>query len=130
MKLNTFAGAAKEIIFTSLAALVLFALLAAQDAKAYEPLADKPTQLAESIALVTHLEQSVIKAKGELAKTQANYEAGNASIEEMFFVTLRFHDIEDSLVNARASLLVKLAQYNDTAQVQFAKADIRKTRID
>ncbi|MFW8590936.1 hypothetical protein ACOI22_09060 [Glaciecola sp. 2405UD65-10] len=115
MQLSNFSSAAKEILLTSIAALLIFAVVATQtaDANTFEQPKDA-TRLVEAVSLVTELEQDVVQAKVILAKAQQAYENGELSTAEIFEVTVKYHAIENTLVESRVKLLAKLAQYKDT----------------
>lgn len=129
MQLSNFSSAAKEILLTSVAALLIFAIVATQTADASTAAQPKEsTRLVEALTLVTELEQDVVQAKSILTQAQQAFEKGDLSTAEIFEVTVKYHAIEDTLVQSRVKLLAKLAQYkdttnNDTSETQIAAAE-------
>ena len=118
MQLSTFSKAAKEILITSIAALMLFAVAAAQDANANSLINDgtqsHATALAKKMRLVTQLEADVLAARKVLARSHRQFEQGSISASDMFVISVKYQEIESVMVSARASLLVALASYKDT----------------
>ncbi|MGB3724910.1 MAG: TolC family protein [Glaciecola sp.] len=118
MQLSTFSKAAKEIIITGIAALMLFAVAAAHDASANTVINDgtqaHTTALTEKMRLVTQLEADVLAARKVLALSHRQFEQGAISASDMFVISVKYQEIESVMVSARASLLVALANYKDT----------------
>jgi len=118
MRLHVFSSAVKEIVFTGVAALFLFSLLAVQDAEAIGlqirpaettiKLIEKQekTALLSSEALVNALEHDAIKSEILLTIINAQFEAEEISANELFAATVKFYEVQEALQRAQQDLAI------------------------
>ena len=134
MRLHVFSGAVKEIVFTGVAALFLFSLLAVQDAEAaslqIRPTETKTIELIEtpekialdnSEALVKALEHDAIKSEVLLTIINAQFEAGEISAKALFAATVKFHEVQEALQRAQHELSIAKNRVTDPLEIRLAR---------
>lgn len=135
MRLHVFSSAVKEIVFTSVAALFLFSLLAVQDAEAaglqIRPTETKTIELIEtpekttlnnSQALVSALERDAIKSEVLLTIINAQFEAEEISANELFAATVKFYEVQEALQRAQHELSIAKTRVKEPLEIRLASA--------
>ncbi len=133
MRLQVFSSAVKEIVFTGVAALFLFSLLAVQDAEAaslqIRPTETKTIELIEapekaalknSEALVSALEDDAIKSEVLLTIINAQFEAKEISAKELLAATVKFYEVQEALQRAKHALAIAKNRINDGLEITLA----------
>ena len=132
MKLSQFGKVAKEIILSGFLALSLFAVLAGQDAYAANKdtgLRDAERKIATNIAALTVLEQTYLVEKKRLFEIESAYQAKQVGIAKVFEQAIAFHNIEEALVSARATLVSDLMLLKSTEAEQQQSPQEEKVRL-
>lgn len=104
MNLSAFTSTAKHITATAFIALAFFTILASQNAQAAQPSLTTEQSHTKLAYLVTHMEASHTQAKQVLQKAQQQFENNEISTEEIFFITLKFYEIENEYLKAKVAL--------------------------
>ncbi len=133
MRLHVFGGAVKEIVFTGVASLFLFSLLAMLDAEASGlqirsaerktiEIIETPEKAAlkSSQALVRALEHDAIKSEVLLTIINAQFEADEISANELFAATVKFYEVQEVLQKARHDLKIAKSRINDGLEITLA----------
>ena len=116
MRLTNFTSALKEIVLTSIAALLLFSIAAAQSAEASETAPselNKQLSVAQTIEWVTHAESDYKEMQDKLDNAQADFDKGNISLSELFKAQVSFNQAEEKVMVARTQLLISLSNIKD-----------------
>jgi hypothetical protein len=104
MNLSAFTSTAKHIVASTFIALVFFTLLASQSTEAAQTYQTKEQANTKLVYLVSHMETSLTQAKEVLEQAQQQFENNEISTEEIFFVTLKFYEIENEYLKAKVAL--------------------------
>ena len=110
MKLHKFSSAIKEIVLTSVAALLLFSLAAAQSADALEYQDKIQEEISKRIHLVTLSEADYLEKYKALEIADLDFKAGTATLTELFKAQVSLNEAEERVMNARTVLLLTLAK--------------------
>jgi hypothetical protein len=116
MRLTNFTSALKEIVLTSIAALLLFSIAAAQSAVASETTPNElnnQLSVAQTIEWVTHAESDYKEMQDKLDNAQADFDKGNISLSELFKAQVSFNQAEEKVMVARTQLLISLSNIKD-----------------
>ncbi|GBL04967.1 TolC family protein [Glaciecola sp. KUL10] len=116
MRLINFTSALKEIVLTSIAALLLFSIAAAQSAVASETTPNElnnQLSVAQTIEWVTHTESDYKKMQDKLDNAQADFDKGDISLSELFKAQVSFNQAEERVMVARTKLLISLSNIKD-----------------
>ena len=105
MRLHVFSGAVKEIVFTGVAALFLFSLLAVENSE----------------ALVKALEHDAIKSEVLLTIINAQFEAEEVSAKELFAATVKFYEVQEALQRAKHDLAIAKNPVKDPLEIRLAR---------
>ena len=114
MNLSAFTSTAKHIVASTFVALAFFTIFASQSAEAAATYQTKEQSNTKLVYLVSHMETSLTQAKEVLAQAQQQFENNEISTEEIFFVTLKFYEIENEYLKAK----VALAANDDTLECE------------
>ena len=121
MNLSVFTSTAKHIAASTFIALALFTLMASQSAHSSDGSATTNKVLSEQAYLVVAMEESHSQAKQVLRKAQQEFEKNEISTEEIFFVTLKFYEIENELLKAKNKLA--LLNENELCETRFTNVN-------
>lgn len=116
MRLTNFTSALKEIVLTSIAALLLFSIAAAQSAEAREIVQseeNKQLNVTQTIEWVTHAESDYKKMQDKLDSAQADFDKGDIGLSELFKAQVSFNHAEEKVMVARTQLLISLSNIKE-----------------
>jgi hypothetical protein len=121
MRLTNFTSALKEIVLTSIAALLLFSIAAAQSAEASETTPNelnKQLSVAQTIEWVTHAESDYKKMQDKLDNAQVDFDKGDIGLSDLFKAQVSFNQAEERVMVARTQLLISLSNMKSASDAQ------------